>query len=146
MGKKGRTAEVVVYLQKGLALHPLVLAASSPVLASPSPPERGGDMAWGSSWRGRRAGVGVIVVVEVAWRGVGRSSLGWRGGGRGRGGVAGAVVVVVTCRSSWSLTTWRGGGWTSLWLRRRGGRGCCFGFIDVASSSRGVVMVVLSSS
>jgi hypothetical protein len=34
------------------------------------------------------------------------------------------------------LTTWRGGGLTSSWLRRRRGRRRCRGFIDVAASWR----------
>ena len=95
MGKKGRTAEVVVYLQKGSALHPLVLAPCPhiplslrhrPVLASPSPPEGVG------MWHGDRRGVDV----EVAWRGGGR--------GHRRGGVVKVEVEVAWQQLSLSLS------------------------------------------
>ena len=83
-----------------------------PVLVSLSPPEGGGDVAWGSSWRGRRGG--------LAWWG---SRSRWRGGGcRGRCRVQ---VVVVVDDVAWrgvdvlvASSTWRS--LSLLWLHRRG--------------------------
>ena len=105
MGKKGRTAEVVVYLQKGLALHPLVLAPRPHIPSSPRrrpPSSRRRPLQSGVGiWHGGRRGVDV----ELAW--ASSSSSRWLGVarvGHRRGGVVGVEVEVAWRGLSWSLS------------------------------------------